>query len=109
MQTRALDFTAPVRRTDPVTSHVAAASVQRKVKPQVLKLLDLIRQYPDRTAGELAAASMGELDFHTVCRRVSALERADLIEIDNVGRECRVRGTVQRTYRVKPGSEAADA
>lgn len=102
--TKTLDFSAPVRRNDPATSHVAAASVQRKVKPQVLRLLDLIRQYPDRTAGELAEASLGELDFHTVCRRVSALERADLIEIDDVGRECRVRGTVQRTYRVKEDS-----
>jgi predicted transcriptional regulator len=102
--TKTLDFSAPARRRDPATSHVAAASVQRKVRPQVLRLLELIRQHPDRTAGELAAASLGELDFHTVCRRVSALERADLIDVNDVGRECSVRGTVQRTYRVKETS-----
>ena len=101
MATRALDFTAPSRRTDPSTSRAAGASVSRKVKPQAMRLLELIRQHPGMTAGELAEASNGELDFHTVARRVSALERADLIDIDDTGRECRVRKTLQRTYTAK--------
>lgn len=98
METRALDFNAPARRRDPATSHAAAERVSRKVKPQAMRLLELIRRHPGSTAGELAELSDGELDFHTVARRVSTLERNDLITIDNEGRECRVRGTIQRTY-----------
>lgn len=79
--TKTLDFSAPVRRNDPASSHVAAASVQRKVKPQVLRLLDLIRQYPDRTAGELAAAQplrLGRRQPDGTARRATArLRRED--------------------------------
>lgn len=100
METRALDFNAPARRRDPATSHAAAERVSRKVKPQAMRLLELIRRHPGSTAGELAELSDGELDFHTVARRVSTLERNDLIDINNQGRECRVRGTIQRTYTV---------
>lgn len=97
---KAPDFPAPVRRKDPATSRAAAASVARKVKPQAMHLLELIREHPGRTAGELAAASNGVLDFHTVMRRVSTLERNGLITVNEEGRECRVRGTLQRTYTV---------
>ena len=47
-------FDAPIARTsDPVTSHRAAACYDAsRRQPDALKLLDLIRRYPGRTAAE---------------------------------------------------------
>jgi len=47
-------FDAPIARTsDPVTSHRAAAGYDaRGRQPDALKLLDMIRRYPGRTAAE---------------------------------------------------------
>jgi hypothetical protein len=98
--TKTLNFTL-ARAHDPATSKAAAAQVAPKVNGQCAEILELIRRYPDSTAGELAAHSGGKLDFHTVMRRVSVLERNGVIDVDDTGRECRVRKTLQRTYRVK--------
>lgn len=105
MSTTLLSLSDEIAKLDDLLA-AADNAEDKEVQEAIARLLDLTSQYPDRTAGELAAASLGELDFHTVCRRVSALERADLIDIDDIGRECRVRGTVQRTYRVKENRHA---
>lgn len=93
-------FAAPLaRRADPATSHAAAQKIAPKLGGQLARILNLIRQYPDCTAGELAAHSSGELDQVTICKRVSILDRDGLIEINEQGRPCRVRGNLARTYR----------
>lgn len=91
------------RRNDPASSRAAAEKTAPKLGGQLARILNLIKQYPDCTAGELAAKpEAAGLDQVTICKRVSILDRDGLIEINDQGRNCQVRGNLARTYRSKP-------
>lgn len=68
------------RRTDPATSHAAAASVgefAHEHREQILRAMPLPPE--NRTVHEIAAAC--RLDAHAVGKRMAELERASLVRV----------------------------
>lgn len=63
------------RRSDPRTSHIAAAQLARSgaLSRQQRVVLRLVERYPGRTSIELAELSGGDLDRYQVARRLPEL------------------------------------
>ena len=69
----------PARKTDPVTSHIAAERMERTGarSAQQDRVLQLVQRFPGRTSCELA--THGELKHHQISRRLPELESAGVI------------------------------
>ena len=88
----------PLARTsDPDTSKAAAAEIQSSVGARALAVLRLIVAHPECTGSELAKFN-GDATNHEVCRRVSLLINANLVEVP-YSRECTVTKRAARVYR----------
>lgn len=78
------------RRSDPATSKVAAAHVERSGKgaKQQAIAFDCVYRWPGKTSAELAQLS-GELDRYTMARRLPEVRRRGLIR-NGEDRKCEV-------------------
>jgi len=94
-----LELLNPIaRRTDPVSSHVAAAAITKSGKrmSQRNMVLALVETYPGRTALELAGISVN-LDRYQVARRLADLEHSELVR-KGEARECVVGQSLAVTW-----------
>jgi len=98
-----LDRPAPSRPlhalADPPTSRLAAKALVASGAwgKQAQAVLDLVREHPGLTAGELALASGGRFDRYQVARRLSDLLAKG--EVEQVGtRACTISGKVCVTW-----------
>lgn len=82
------------RRTDPETSHEAAAAVADFEADHFAQILDALRIGP---AGATAIASRCGLGRDAVGKRMSELERRGLVVVD--GKERNAKGKNERRYR----------
>jgi predicted ArsR family transcriptional regulator len=98
MTTQLLIFPT-ARRTDPDTSHQAAASMVHIAGLQAREVLEALRRYGSMTYTEIA--SLAGLEPHAVGRRLSELRRLELVERLS---ETRVTpsGRAAHVYRVMP-------
>ncbi len=97
----------PARGSDPVTSHIAAETVQKTGtrSRQKNRVLQLVHRYPGRTACELAAHSELDssrhaedpLDRYQINRRTADLEAENLI-CKGQARKSRVNGHLALTW-----------
>lgn len=86
-EARAAEATA--RRTDPASSHAAAAEMNASgaAKRQREAVVDLVFLHPGRTSKELAKLS--DLDRYQIARRLPEAEKAGQVERREDGsREC---------------------
>jgi len=85
------------RRTDPSTSHVAAAGVRKSGRADTHKamLLAAVRRLPGQTSAELAEIT--RLDRHEAARRLPELKQEEEI-VQGAKRRCRARGTLAVTW-----------
>ncbi|MFX0091934.1 MAG: hypothetical protein ACFFBD_09245 [Candidatus Hodarchaeota archaeon] len=102
--------TATARRTDPVTSFIAADYMNEsgKLKKHHKFILELLKRF-DReqgwTPGELAhkAKKIMQVDeqetYYLISRRINELERSGKI-YEVMIRQCLRRGTAQRAWRI---------
>lgn len=74
------------RRSDPITSKLAAHGVRRKAEAQQQMVLRAVRERPGHTSLELVEWT--GLDRHTIARRLPEIEKRGLIRRGSV-RECR--------------------
>ena len=90
--------TARARRTDPPSSHEAAARVEASGigARQAEYVLWLVRAYPGCTSGELSFNDIS-IDRYQISRRLPELERAGLIWRSGP-RVCRALGSRQMTW-----------
>jgi hypothetical protein len=86
--------TPRARRSDPETSHEAAARVAPKLRAQQQTVLDALARYPGSTAVELA--SKAGLDRYLVSRRLPELVPTHAKR--GRPRACTVAGTAQTTW-----------
>ncbi len=70
------------RRTDPETSREAAHNVFKSLPEQESFVLEALKKFAPCTARELSNQSF--LDYHLIQRRVSGLERKELIKRNGV-------------------------
>lgn len=89
------------RRTDPVTSHIAARAVTEsgKREGQCLAILALVRIWPRKTSAELARISQGAFDRYQTARRLPELEKAGLVR-KGIARTCGVNGTQAHEWEI---------
>jgi DNA-binding transcriptional ArsR family regulator len=94
-------FSVPVaraRNTDPVTSHIAAATVERTgvASTQRAQILHYVAHHPDLTASEIAEG----LGIERIIpgKRLPELRDAGYL-VNGAERTCRVRGTKCMTWR----------
>lgn len=95
------------RRSDPETSHLAAARVDDLARQQAAAVLVAVKMWPDKTSLELAgniewAAGRGRwtgpvLDRHDIARRLPELERAGLVR-RGAARKCQRSGNKALTW-----------
>lgn len=93
---------ATARRTDPVSSHVAAREVVESGRGagQAAQVLALVRSYPGETAGELAVRSAvydRPLDSVQVTRRLADLRRDGSVT-QGEARKCRSHDRLMATW-----------
>ena len=83
----------PARRSDPLSSHIAAAAVQQNGTRgrQQNSVLQLVHRFPGLTACELAMHS--ELDRYQISRRLPELEACEVIFKGEI-RESKVTGNM---------------
>lgn len=62
------------RRSDPITSHLAAAKVKEFAKGHAATILNCLKDYGPQTADEIAKRT--HLNSVQICRRLPELERA---------------------------------
>ena len=86
--------TPRARRSDPITSHLAAESVRPKLRDQQQRVLDALTRWPGSTAVELATSS--GLDRYLVSRRLPEL--VPQYARRGKPRACTVAGTPQTTW-----------
>jgi len=88
---------------DPETSRRAAARMNSTgaAKTNARTVLAAVRQWPDRTSGELVSLCEG-CDLAEVRRRLTDLKQGGLIEATGA-RMCRVHHTRQTTWGVARG------
>lgn len=77
------------RKTDPITSHLAAAENRKRRPAQVNEVAVFVAKYPGLTSSELAAKA--KLDRYMVARRLPDAERAGLVR-RGMQRKCRIGG-----------------
>jgi predicted HTH transcriptional regulator len=90
------------RRTDPETSHSAAASIAEggKLSAQRKMMLKCVIENPDLTAAEMELIEGVQRGVPS--RRLIELVRAGLIEVSGK-RPSKTNGNVMQTYRVVKG------
>lgn len=66
------------RRTDPETSKIAAENIvaSGQADTQRNRVLDILKQYPEKTARELSELS--DMDYFAIQRRIGELEKLGL-------------------------------
>jgi len=91
-------FNPIARRTDPITSHLAAQEVTREGirGKQAAIVLELVRRCPGKTSLELSR--MCDLDRYQIARRLSDLEHAGEVEKGEI-RLCDIAGRMAVTWR----------
>lgn len=74
-----LDIFASARHSDPISSHHAAAEMQRTgaARAQAERVLSAIRRYPGSTSAELAKSA--HIERYCVARRLPELETLGLV------------------------------
>ncbi len=93
----------PARRTDPITSHLAAETVEKTGtrSRQQNTVLQLVHRFPGCTSCELAKRSELDgqcpLDRYQIARRLPELEAVDVIRKDTI-RKSRVTGNRAITW-----------
>lgn len=90
MQQQQEMFDAPIaRRTDPLTSHEAAADITESgVRGrQMADVLTAVKRYPGRTSAELGSVS--RFDRWVAARRLPELEKKGLV-VRGEARKCRI-------------------
>lgn len=98
-------FTYRSRRSDPTTSHAAAAHVERtgQAAAQCVVVLDAVRRWPGRTACELAenikAICRLKVDRYIVGRRLPELRELGAIR-NGPARQCKATGRSALTWEV---------
>ena len=88
---------ASARIADPLTSHIAAESVEAsgRAGTQRDRILAYVKAHPNQTAGEIAQGM--NTDQYTPSRRLPELERAGLVRVSG-RRACRVKGSLMQTW-----------
>jgi len=96
MSTEPLTQTPAARRTDPVSSHLAAEAMDASGRraSQQHRVLRAVRRYPGRTSAELA--ELIGMDRYAVARRLPELEPRH-VEKGPI-RICEARGTRATTW-----------
>ena len=94
-----LDCYPRVHRADPATSFEAASKIARKARRQKERILEALKFSPRSTPGELA--ELHGIDYITIQRRVSEMERAGLI-VRLPARTCAVRRTRATVWDLPP-------
>jgi hypothetical protein len=79
------------RRSDPETSHAAAAEMLHsgKLTAQQGRVLALVAKHPGCTSLELAAISDGKLDRYQIARRLPELKRGHVVRMGST-RKCNI-------------------
>jgi len=92
------------RNTDPDTSHEAAEHMVQsgKAATQRAQVLAIVRDLPDKTAGEIAR-QMGPGSAHKPSRRLADLRRLGLVHVSGV-RKCTITGRRCSTWAVGQGT-----
>jgi hypothetical protein len=92
-------FSPIARKTDPVTSHIAAQEITHEGtrEKQAAIVLDLVRRYPGNTSMELSQYC--NLDRYQIARRLADLEHAGEVE-KGIMRVCSVSGRMAVTWRI---------
>lgn len=90
---------ALARRSDPATSHIAAARMRESgaAGRQAQAVLAAVRQWPGSTAVEIA--QLAGIDRYAVSRRLPELAKAGSVR-RSAPRNCTVNGRPQTTWRV---------
>jgi hypothetical protein len=81
-QLELFDAAPKARRTDPITSHLAAAEAERNgtIGHQQEIVAELVRKHPGNTSAELAWSEDAKgLDRYAIARRLPELERLGLV------------------------------
>lgn len=88
---------ATARRTDPATSHEAAAehNASGRAQAHAAMVMEQVRWQPGSTAAEIGAAT--NLGHHEAARRLADLEHAGKVR-KGPPRECRVKGSKMTTW-----------
>jgi predicted ArsR family transcriptional regulator len=73
-------MTAFARRTDPASSHEAAASMAEAAPVQDARIVAALRDWGPMAAEQIAA-ELGDLDMVQVCRRIATLKREGKVEV----------------------------
>jgi len=84
------------RRTDPVTSHLGAASIVESLGDVQTWVLGLLRQHPGTTSSELAQAC-GVGDIRKINRRLPELERLGKVRRGEM-RKCNITGRMAQPW-----------
>ncbi len=97
------------RRTDPRTSRVAAKRHEPKLSERRRQVLELVRDNPDSTSGEIARA-FAERHKHLSIRVAATTPQKRLPELEKLGcvirrrpRECTDTGEMCATWRISDG------
>jgi len=87
------------RRTDPTTSHLAAAEHERtgRRSGNTQRVAEVVASFPGLTAIELHDLGRTEMDRHEWSRRLPDAERLGLVRRGRA-RECRVSGHQSMTW-----------
>lgn len=80
------------RTTDPEASRLASASIEPARYWRVMKAVDGVKMYPDRTAAELAHLT-GYFDAYEYNRRLADAAHLKMV-VKGRNRKCTVKGTI---------------
>lgn len=91
----------PARRTDPATSHIAAAEIEPKLNTLQARFVQAVRVLGGATASEAAKRVVQECGGSAETARKRARECCELGYVRIAGtRRCRVTGKVAQFYEV---------
>lgn len=70
------------RNTDPVTSHLAAATVYQFAGNHIEQIVSALHQFGPMTADEIATRT--SLDKYQICRRLPEAEKAGMVKATEI-------------------------
>lgn len=99
VQQQLFDAIATSRKSDPATSHDAAAKVESsgRAGSDRARLLEAVRHHPGHTAGELAMLDSVRMERSEVSKRLPELRKMGLVK-NGEARECFARKSRMLTW-----------
>lgn len=85
------------RKSDPATSHIAAAAIEPRLSEQQKEVLRLVENMPGRTSAEMAVWCSSRYALAMIRRRLPELVRLGYVRTLEP-RKCRELGTMQTVY-----------